>query len=147
MGLPMSKRKITSNNRSDRTEWTTELSLRERIKELNCLYEVGRAVEKYGERLEELFKAVVKILPPSWLYPEVACARISFEGKRQKSANFKESPWVIAADILAQGRRVGVVEVHYLENKPVLDEGPFLKEERSLIDAVAADAIVAYRLL
>ena len=113
------------------------MSLRERIKELNCLYEVGRAVEKYGERLEELFKAVVKILPPSWLYPEVACARISFEGKRQKSANFKESPWVIAADILAQGRRVGVVEVHYLENKPVLDEGPFLKEERSLIDAVA----------
>ena len=36
-----------------------------------------------------------------------------------------------------QEERIGDVEVRYLEERPASDEGPFLREERSLIDAVA----------
>jgi GAF domain-containing protein len=32
---------------------------------------------------------------------------------------------------------VGSVEVFYTEERPVFEEGPFLKEERDLIDAIA----------
>jgi len=43
------------------------------------------------------------------------------------------------ADIVVTGERRGVVEVVYKEERPELDEGPFLKEERNLIDAVARE--------
>ncbi|NIQ99673.1 MAG: LuxR family transcriptional regulator, partial [Gemmatimonadales bacterium] len=36
-----------------------------------------------------------------------------------------------------QNRLVGKVSVFYLEERPVADEGPFLREERILIEAVA----------
>ena len=35
------------------------------------------------------------------------------------------------------GEQAGAVEVCYLEEEPEADEGPFLKEERDLINAVA----------
>jgi signal transduction histidine kinase len=41
------------------------------------------------------------------------------------------------ADIVVKGERRGVVEVVYVEKKPEVDEGPFLKEERNLINAIA----------
>ncbi len=114
-----------------------ELALRERVKELNCLYQISKVVDECDSSVDALFRGVVDILPGSWLYPEVACARIVFDGKEHVTANFKESSWIIAADILIQGEKTGVAEVRYLKSKPVLDEGPFLKEERSLINAVA----------
>ncbi|MGA1867351.1 MAG: hypothetical protein ACMUJM_02275 [bacterium] len=36
------------------------------------------------------------------------------------------------------GNCVGTVEVYYMEEKPEMDEGPFLKEERDLINTIAA---------
>jgi GAF domain-containing protein len=41
------------------------------------------------------------------------------------------------SDINVQGETIGKVEVGYLEEKPERDEGPFLKEERRLINAIA----------
>lgn len=35
------------------------------------------------------------------------------------------------------GRQAGTVEVHYLQERSQRDEGPFLKEERNLIEAIA----------
>jgi len=38
---------------------------------------------------------------------------------------------------MVSGKRAGVVEVYLFEEKPDIDEGPFLKEERGLINAIA----------
>ncbi len=114
-----------------------ELALRERIKELNCLYRLSEIVENCGHSLDTLFQGVAEILPESWLYPETAGARIVFDGKEHPTSNFKDSLWKLAGDILIAGEKAGVVEVHYLQERPTLDEGPFLREERSLINAVA----------
>ena len=42
-----------------------------------------------------------------------------------------------SAAIEADGETVGSVEVYYTEERPVFDEGPFLKEELDLTDAIA----------
>ncbi len=44
---------------------------------------------------------------------------------------------MLAHKIIVNGKPVGQVEVCYLEERPVSDEGPFLIEERQLIKAVA----------
>jgi DNA-binding response OmpR family regulator/signal transduction histidine kinase len=111
--------------------------LGERVKELNCLYEISRLVERLGTSLEGILQGTVELIPPAWQYPEVTCARITLQGQEFRTENFRESDWRQTADIVVLGQRTGVVEVCYLEERPRRDEGPFLKEERSLINAIA----------
>ncbi|MBI4775235.1 MAG: sigma 54-interacting transcriptional regulator [Deltaproteobacteria bacterium] len=111
--------------------------LGERVKELNCLYGIARLVERPGVLLEEVLGGVVNLIPPSWQFPEITCARIVVLGEEYKTANFRETGWKQAATIVADGRPTGSLEVFYLEERPESDEGPFLKEERKLIDAIA----------
>jgi DNA-binding CsgD family transcriptional regulator len=114
-----------------------ELALRERIKELNCLYGIARLAERYYDSMDDFLKYLVDFLPPSWQYPEITCARIVFEDRTYRSKNFKVTKWRQAAQILAYNEPVGEVGVFYLEERKAADEGPFLKEERVLIDEVA----------
>ena len=58
------------------------------------------------------------------------------EDKEYKTENFKETNWKQSSEIFVTGKRIGVLEVCYLEEKPEIDEGPFHKEERELINAV-----------
>ena len=111
--------------------------LSERIKELNCLYGVSHLVEQSGISLEELLKETLELIPPAWQYPEVACARIILEDEEFRTGNFRESTWSLTSDIIVLGQRIGTVEVCYLDERPESDEGPFLKEERSLIGSIA----------
>ncbi|MFC2071827.1 ATP-binding protein [Chloroflexota bacterium] len=114
-----------------------EHDLNERLKEINCLYGVADIAARPGITLDELYQDVVKLLPPSWLYPEITCVRITINGKKFETKNYGDTEWRQSADIKVDGAKVGVVEVLYLEEKPEIDEGPFLREEGLLIDAVA----------
>ncbi|MDP8247892.1 MAG: response regulator [Candidatus Tritonobacter lacicola] len=113
------------------------LDLRERVKELDCLYGISVLVEKPMITLEGILKGVVDLIPSSWQYPEIACARIGLGALEFKTANFRETPWKQARDIVVRGEQAGTLEVCYLEERPESDEGPFLKEERNLISAIA----------
>lgn len=114
-----------------------ESVLRERIKELNCLYGVSHLAERYLHSLDTLLQELVNFLPYSWQHPEVACARILFKGKTYTSDRFKVTDWRQSAQIYMYHEPVGEVGIFYLEECPPADEGPFLKEERALLDAVA----------
>ncbi|MBI5242077.1 MAG: sensor histidine kinase [Elusimicrobia bacterium] len=84
-----------------------------------------------------MIQSIVNLLPASWQYPNVTCARILLEGKVSQTANFAGGVDKQASAIHVHGKKVGVLEVHYLEKMPKSDEGPFLKWERSLLDAIA----------
>ncbi|UCF73249.1 MAG: GAF domain-containing protein, partial [Deltaproteobacteria bacterium] len=112
-------------------------SLRERVKELNCLYGISSLCDKRDISLEEILQAVVDLLPLSWQYADIACSRIILQGEEYVTENFKETNWKQASDIIVYGEPVGSVEVCYLEERAESDEEPFLKEERSLINSVA----------
>ncbi|MFC1563960.1 PAS domain S-box protein [candidate division KSB1 bacterium] len=111
--------------------------LGERIKELNCLYGISKIIEKPGVSLDEMFQVIADLIPPGWQYPEKTCAKIILEEKEYKTENFRNTEWKQAAEITASGEKTGVIEVFYLEKMPEHDEGPFLKEERNLINAVS----------
>lgn len=115
------------------------VALRERVKELTCLYGIARLVAQPEMPLQDVLQKVVEILPPGWLYPEVATARIILDGHSYLAPKFQEKGFKQSADIVVDDKKRGVVEVIYLVEKPELDEGPFLREERSLIDAIARE--------
>jgi DNA-binding CsgD family transcriptional regulator len=117
--------------------YEVELALRERIKELNCLYGVSQLAERHLYSLDELLQELVNFLPYSWQYPSVTCARILFKGKTYTSDRFKVTDWRQSSRIYMYHEAVGEVGIFYLEECPPSDEGPFMKEERALLDAVA----------
>ncbi len=114
-----------------------ERALRERIKELNCLYGLSALAEQADLSLPEILQGAAALLPPAWQYPEIAGARILLGDQEFRTANFQETPWVQSQEIVVYGQAVGRVEVSYQEARPNCDEGPFLKEERDLLNAIA----------
>jgi len=115
----------------------TNHKLGERVKELDCLYGLSLLAERGDIALGEVFQGLVELIPPGWQYPEITSARITFEGQRFKTNNFRETAWIQSSDIKVHGQKAGSIEVCYLKKRPVIDEGPFLKEERNLLSALA----------
>ncbi|MEX0808812.1 MAG: PAS domain-containing protein [Dongiaceae bacterium] len=123
---------ITARKRAER-------DLRERIKELDCLY---RAVEltTVDERpIEAICADIAAILPGSLLHDDAAVARIVVDGREQHSAGWRKPVAALNAPIRVEDREVGFVEIGVTEARPDEKdgEGPFLREERALVNAVA----------
>ncbi len=114
-----------------------EARVGERVKELNCLYSISKLVEKENITIGEILQGTVEIIPPSWQYPEITCSQIRFDDKIYKTDNFKKTKWLQVKEFQVSGNRAGIIEVYYLKEKPEIDEGPFLIEERNLINAIA----------
>ena len=114
-----------------------ERALHERIKELNCLYGLAQLAKESPDSLDNVLRRVINLLPPSWQYPEITVARITFKDDIFKSDGFRVTKWRQAARIMLHNEPVGEVAVFYLEQRPPLYEGPFLREERILLEAVA----------
>ena len=114
-----------------------EYQTKERVKELQAFYNLAEIAEKEGITLENLYQELADVLPKSWQYPEIACTRIGMGDREFCTENYTESPWMLSAFIKVNKAVVGSLKVGYLEEKPKEDEGPFLKEERWLIDAIA----------
>ncbi|MBI9067469.1 MAG: hypothetical protein JEZ09_09270 [Salinivirgaceae bacterium] len=112
-------------------------SLKERIKELECLYNISEiAYVKLNSPISEIFSDILEILPAGWQYPEITCARIYLDNKSYYSQNYVPSNLKQRASIFISNTERGFVEILYKENRPKRDEGPFLKEERALINSI-----------
>ncbi|MEI7673738.1 MAG: ATP-binding protein, partial [Deltaproteobacteria bacterium] len=123
-------------NRLLETLGKREEALRERVKELSCLYSITDLLAE-NNHIEEVLQKIVNQIPSGWYYPEQACARIILHNKEFTSTNFQETAWKLSARIMDSDKALGVVEVHYREKIPDRCEDPFLEEERSLISAIA----------
>ena len=133
-------RDITKRKQAEEAVQKHAHDLGKRVKELDCLYGASRLMAELDRPADKVFREVAGFIPRSWQYPEITCARITFRGQQFKTDNFKETAWRQSADVMVFGKKAGSVEVHYLQEKPTIDEGPFLKEERDLIDALAREA-------
>lgn len=116
-----------------RVQW----ALQERVKEITCLYGIAKVAEGHARPLAEVLGEIACLLPPGWQYPDCCAARIEMDGISYATPDFRESSQVQRADILVDGHRRGSVEVVYLESQPQMYEGPFLMEERNLINEIA----------
>lgn len=131
------KQEIDERKRAEASLQKQTHALEKRVKELKCLYGISDIVEKSDLSTEEILQEIVDLIPLSWQYPEASCARIIFRDKEYRTKNFKNTVWKQTSEIAVYCEQAGTLEVCYLAEKPVIDEGPFLKEERALIDAVA----------
>ncbi len=111
--------------------------LKERIKELNCLYDISNFRDGTNFSLDEVLQTIVDFIPPAIQYPEITCARIMFDRYEFTTKNYKETKWKLSQEIRVNNERIGALEVYYLEEKPELEDGPFPKEAKNLITSIA----------
>lgn len=128
---------ITEKRKAERDIIQMNYKIGERIKELNCLYKISEIANNADTTMNEILQQSVNLIPAAYQYSANAVARIVFENNIYESPGFRESEWVQKATIDSSTHVMGQIEVYYLLQTPLLDEGPFLKEEQFMINSIA----------
>ncbi len=132
-----STKNIAELTRSRARILTVTENLEAKVKELNCLYGISKIRENDCLSFNELFQAIVNIIPVAWQYPDLACARLVLAGHEFRTANFRETKWNQKVPVRLDACAAGFLEVCYLEATTGEQEEPFRPEERQLLSAIA----------
>lgn len=111
--------------------------LRERSKELNAFYYISELIRDKSRSIEQILNKLSNEIGSFWQYPAITAARIVFKNREFFSKNFKKSKWKQSSNIVVDGAESGIIEIYYLEKRKEAAEGPFLAEERKLLDALS----------
>lgn len=114
----------------------------ERLKELAAINQTTGII-KEGRSIEDTLQQICFVLPRAWQYPEFTVARIIFDGQEYLSSGFRLSQWTMTQEFMSIDNKSGRIEICYVKKFPITDEGPFLKEERHLIENLS-HIIVGY---
>jgi PAS domain S-box-containing protein len=113
-----------------------ELDLRERVKELQLLHGFARLVYGNAFDLDDLPGLLVPMIPAAWRYPECCEARVTYGHVVATTPGWRETAWMQAVPFQT-ATAAGKLEVAYTQARPPADEGPFLKEERAVLESLA----------
>ncbi|MEX2297587.1 MAG: ATP-binding protein [Dongiaceae bacterium] len=106
---------------------------------LDCLYRAVELTTGDARPVDAICADIASLLPASLLHDDVAVARIVVDGREQRSASWQTPVAALRAPIRVDDRDFGFVEVGVNAARPDESggEGPFLREERALVNAVA----------
>ncbi|MDD3876711.1 MAG: PEP/pyruvate-binding domain-containing protein [Bacteroidales bacterium] len=110
---------------------------KERLKELEAINQTSRIL-KENTHIDVMLQQICSILPRAWQYPSHTVARIKYGTEEYSSLGFEETQWRQIKTFETVNNKQGVIEIFYTKEFPLLDEGPFLKEERELINNLAS---------
>ncbi|MFH2142689.1 MAG: hypothetical protein ABIJ97_09720, partial [Bacteroidota bacterium] len=108
----------------------------ERLKELACINNTT-SILKEGKPIDESLLQIARVIPVAWQYPEDSYCRIQFNNNTFNSASFVATEWKLTQNFETVDGKYGIIEVYYRKKFPDAFEGPFLKEERDLINNLA----------
>ena len=114
-------------------------SLKERAKELRCLYQVQEAVSDRSLPLPSVFLRVVEAIPDGWQFPQITGARIEYLGRNYVGPGYSHDGPRISAPLQLGGKELGAIEV-VLAAEAIQDrhiEKLFLPEEQQLLNTIA----------
>lgn len=109
-------------------------ALERRVRALQCLATISNAIQQQ-EKLEDLFWEVLRVLPEGWRYP--ALVHLVYDGVDYAFPGFVQTADRLGVALKVGGATRGWVEIVYPQEHPRANEGPFLREERELLETVA----------
>ena len=111
--------------------------LRERAKELDCLYRIEELLIEPDADPEIVCQGIINTIPPAWQYPDICEVKIEIQDSEYKSPGFEESPWFQSAEIMVSDKSIGRITVFYSKEMPKEDDGPFLNGESKLLATIS----------
>lgn len=137
IGVSRIARDITGRKLAEEEKDRAHYLLNERIKELRTLYHSNQILQEKEKSFEDALQEMVNILPLGWQYPDISAARISIGKREFKTSNFATGVHKQVAQFCTPDGESATIELVYLAEMPESIEGPFLAEERNLIDMLA----------
>ncbi len=121
-------------------ENSTEFQLRERVKELNCLYELSKIAWEEENDLKAIIAKTLVILPKAMQYPDLAEVSMTIHKKQYSTPHFSDCKWDISTPLTVGERKYGTIKIGYRESGNIASKAsPFLQEERNLIRIVGRE--------
>lgn len=111
--------------------------LKEREKELLCLYDVEELLRSDKQSIDDTIRKLLLIIPSGWQFRTICEVRLIFEGKVFRTDDFRETPWIQRADIVLDQNVAGRIDVVYTQLIDDTKPCPFLPEEQKLLDSIA----------
>jgi signal transduction histidine kinase len=102
----------------------------QRIREMKCLYDIGKASSDSNSINEFLGKAVT-LIPMAAQYPEDTKVRITFHDQVFKSPNFQKANSKVTENLVSNGETIGILEIY--SNR----DNPYLKKRNHLTKTLA----------
>ena len=136
-GLLRVQREIVKRKEAESITNQTVYSLQKRVKELKTLSSVSRILQDEEAPLKDIFSEIANVLPSGWQYPDITAVRICFASTVYATENFHHSDYCQQVEVKTESGSILRIEVLYLDQVPEMDEGPFMKEERNLINLLA----------
>lgn len=119
----------------ERNRWLHEL--KQRVRELGCLYGIERLFASEGESLDTVLQGATNLIPRACQNPDACWAHLRLRDQDFRSDGFAETPWKQSFVLRMKGKLVGSLEVGWRE-KPPEGAGPlFTPEEMELLSSVA----------
>lgn len=112
-------------------------ALRERAKELRCLYAVDALVSDRGQTPAHAFLQVLQQIPSGWQHPESTGASIEYLGRSYVGPGFSSDARVMSERILLWQVDVGRIVVSDRGEAAMGSDEPFLPEEGELLRRIA----------
>jgi signal transduction histidine kinase len=108
----------------------SEQQHRQRIREMKCLYDIGKASSECNSIDEFLGKAVT-LIPMAMQYPDETRVRITFHDQVFKSPNFQKANSKVTENLVVNGEQAGMLEIS------TNHENPNLKKKSHLTKTMA----------
>lgn len=125
---------LISEGRDITVQKQAEFQLRERVKELQCLYQLSREADLPGLELETYLQQVVERVPEAFQWPEHTTAVLEYAGRRYTGPGFVQSAVSLKSEIRPQGEARGYLQLCL---KPdCAPEQAFSQDEKTFLDEV-----------
>lgn len=109
--------------------------LKERVKELNCLYEISKIYQEYDSPIKDTLNKIIETIPQGWQYPKELSVYIVFDDKVYGKKNNSNTDISAYTNIEINGELRGKIVVYYkTKNKFV-----FLDEEQPLLNTIGTE--------
>jgi phosphoserine phosphatase RsbU/P len=116
--------------------------LNERLKEMECLNGMAELAKKPGVSLDEIYEGTIDLISRAMQYTESTHSRIVFDDGKKIFCRHGQLPieekWSFSAPIRTDGKKIGRLIVFYSDYTSPLNVDPFVKEEKKLIEILAA---------
>lgn len=117
---------------------SSDFKLKERVKELNCLYKLSKVAWEAKNDFEVIISKTLDILPAAMQHPHLAEASITMHAQDYSTPKFDSSKFIIESDLSVDKKKYGKVRIGY--RLPAKDgKVSFLPEEKRLLKTVARE--------
>ena len=125
--------------------YTIEEKLRERLKELTCLYDVTSTILQHNDSVDTTLSKICSIVKQAYQYAGDAIVELWLEAHYVLTGSLPMETVSQVSRIVVFGDEMGYIKVHYDAGK--YNERHFLEEEQKLLDKVALEVSTFFEKL